>query len=396
MYQARGTRERRHTALLGVKWRFLSDSSGLKPSTTTPWTEEAHRRISYLERALASTHDLEAQYDAFLKEVSSTGASNDRPLDDWGSVRAILDPPTAPGASDMIPSDPSDLIPSDPAFSAPRLPKAGRRSGLRSRETAAASRVLATTEGNGSVVAEDSEVGRMQSSATGEVGTDHSDEKRAPSPVIIWRHAAPVRIAENVPADLLPFEPAEPNGSRRSLQSSSAAGVALIQQERPLVHGTRSEEQRLQEVLRMQKRSHYGAWYLPVSEWNSRLDATPAGGAAGQKLRPGSSASRRPSGGGNSPPPAGDEASEDDEGQSFTETIPKLYSSRVYKEYLQSRRINRIPHFLHAVEPSSPSRVEPPIKSPFASRASISILETPTTVDRGSQSEASPLPKSLH
>ena len=54
-----------------VKWRFLSDAA-LAPTTAAqqPWSDDSRKRISHLEKALASTHDLEAQYQSFLQEVS--------------------------------------------------------------------------------------------------------------------------------------------------------------------------------------------------------------------------------------------------------------------------------------------------------------------------------------
>ena len=48
------------------------------------------------------------------------------------------------------------------------------------------------------------------------------------------------------------------------------------------------------------------------------------------------------------------------------ELLPKLYSSRIYKEYLKAQHIHRIPHYL--------AHVESPKQLP-ARRANISLLE---------------------
>ena len=121
MRPSRAQKQQGNTALLGVKWKFLSsavtDSAALP--TQAPWTDEARRRIQYLERALASTHDLEAQYHSFLQEVSSSDAAADAA---WsGSMRALL----RPGQMGGMALDPADTIPSDPPEAAPTLPSAG-------------------------------------------------------------------------------------------------------------------------------------------------------------------------------------------------------------------------------------------------------------------------------
>ena len=65
----------KNPALQGVQWRFLSKdvaSGALVQSESEfdqPMTEEAQRRIAHLEQALASTQDLEAEYQTFLREA---------------------------------------------------------------------------------------------------------------------------------------------------------------------------------------------------------------------------------------------------------------------------------------------------------------------------------------
>ena len=70
------------SALLGVQWRFLSDdvanaSLVREEQLEAPWTDEARRRITYLEKALASSHDLDSQYQSFLNEAGKHAAGGD-------------------------------------------------------------------------------------------------------------------------------------------------------------------------------------------------------------------------------------------------------------------------------------------------------------------------------
>ena len=105
------------SALQNVKWRFLSEAA-LNPipaePQSGPYADGARQRISHLERALASTHDLESQYRSFLQEVSKTdpsGASTFTNLAEW-SLGAN---PLASADDDNIPSDPVDP-PEEPRF----------------------------------------------------------------------------------------------------------------------------------------------------------------------------------------------------------------------------------------------------------------------------------------
>ena len=65
----------KNPALQGVQWRFLSSdvaSGGLVQNESEfdqPMTDEAQRRIAYLEQALASTQDHDSQYQSFLMEA---------------------------------------------------------------------------------------------------------------------------------------------------------------------------------------------------------------------------------------------------------------------------------------------------------------------------------------
>ena len=94
----------KNPALQGVQWRFLSKdvaSGALVQSESEfdqPMTEEAQRRIAHLEQALASTQDLEAEYQTFLREAGKLAPGG-------GSVPA---PVLSPRASDLV--DSVDLL----------------------------------------------------------------------------------------------------------------------------------------------------------------------------------------------------------------------------------------------------------------------------------------------
>lgn len=162
--------------------------------------------------------------------------------------------------------------------------------------------------------------------------------------MIIWRHAAPVRLATNVPTELLNDSAAEPPS--RAPQRKEAAGAP-----------------KAASSSRHEIRQQYGAWYLPVEQWSSRT-------ATGSPPKEGEEARAKKQGRAEE---ARREASAEDEGWSeaeeklngeHAELIPQLYSSKLYKEYLREKRIHRIPHYLSRVEepksqmgsPSSPPR----------------------------------------
>ena len=78
--------------------------------------------------------------------------------------------------------------------------------------------------------------------ADGGARDDNDDERGSPSPVIIWRHAAPVKLAVNVPADLLPASPAAADGAERRARKAAAAakaGAATAQGRRRRAAATR-------------------------------------------------------------------------------------------------------------------------------------------------------------
>ena len=68
--------QRPQSRLQNVKWRFLSDSALGRTAPKQPqFSDDAQRRVTKLETALASTDDLEAQYQSFLQEIKKLDPS---------------------------------------------------------------------------------------------------------------------------------------------------------------------------------------------------------------------------------------------------------------------------------------------------------------------------------
>merc|ERR1740117_473807 len=97
----------KNPALQGVQWRFLSSdvASGAlvqnEADFDQPMTDEAQRRIAYLEQALASTQDLDSQYQSFLMEAGKHAPGGNS---DYLAKRS----PVSPRTSDLV--DGVDLL----------------------------------------------------------------------------------------------------------------------------------------------------------------------------------------------------------------------------------------------------------------------------------------------
>ena len=361
MMSPRGT-----SSLQNVKWRFLSDAALGPRKLAQPWSDESKRRIGHLERALASTHDLEAQYQAFLQEVSKidpSGTTYDGIGPGWAGMPANVH--GAANASDMIPSDPNDE--SQGTFAAGGTGGAGAPA-VTDGEAPAAAEI--------DYPAEDEEVARVQMLAAAAAASSDANaaERDSPSPVIIWRHAAPVKIATNVPADLLTDgeNAARLRSRRQALQQQQPMGMAggAGAMPTPPVNPAKAA---------FNRRMAYGVWYLPKEQWESRAQAAgdglsrghqKGGGAAGApasaagKAEGSAQAGKEGAGGkeaaGKGSGKAKDgkdgkgaaDASADGESQSLADTIPKLYSSRIYKDFLRTQKVpnNRIPSYLQRVD----------------------------------------------
>ena len=403
----KGSRPARpNPTLQNVKWRFLSDAA-LGPTAGAPaYPDDSRKRILHLERALASTHDLEAQYQSFLQEVSK--------IDPSGTTFDGVGPGWA-GVPSVGPSTSADIIPSDPDDSAFGLGGAGgiAKNAFGGGSAAALSTSVPTAESDANAegaehVDEDDEVARVQQLAAAAAADEGEDPLRnSPSPVIIWRHAAPVKIATNVPADLLAPTGADGGGVAVSSPSlggggmggggmggglstpaggRSRAGGGGARPRMPLERGGASggaPQPRFVNPARaaFDRRMAYGVWYLPKEQWEQRAQAAGAGALASSGMvNPAAAAASGGGGGGGTAggsTAGGDKAAEgggkggkggrrdrgnkggdangngeEGEGQSPADQIPTLYSSRIYKDYLKAQRVpaTRIPPYLQRVE----------------------------------------------
>ena len=94
---SRGSALAPNPKLQNVKWRFLSDAALGPTARPQAYPDDSKKRISHLERALASTHDLEEQYQSFLQEVSKidpSGTTFDGVGPGW--ARSLLAPRSSP------------------------------------------------------------------------------------------------------------------------------------------------------------------------------------------------------------------------------------------------------------------------------------------------------------
>jgi len=69
-------RDKRHAALVDMRWKFLANPDGGPNVAPMGWTDEARRRIADLEQALAASQDLDAD-TAFLDGLAADGAGVD-------------------------------------------------------------------------------------------------------------------------------------------------------------------------------------------------------------------------------------------------------------------------------------------------------------------------------
>ena len=413
---SRGSALAPNPTLQNVKWRFLSDAALGPTARPQAYPDDSKKRISHLERALASTHDLEAQYQSFLQEVSKidpSGTTFDGVGPGWAGVPSLgpSHPSTAGGSAalsaDIIPSDPPDEPSFEPGGRGGRSgagsAAVANRAGVGAASEAAQAPAAPAEEGGapGEFASEDDEVARVQMLAAQAAADDNDDPLRnSPSPVIIWRHAAPVKIATNVPADLLggPLGGggggdggpvlgggSVPGGGRPRLGGGGTSGGG---------HGVPPPRYVNPARAAYDRRMAYGVWYLPKEQWEPRAMAAGAGGLASAAL--GDPTLNTKSGGGQKAAGAGSEAGaadggadgqatagrgrgsshgrrdrggaaaskdrggggssggggEEGEGQSLADQIPTLYSSRIYKDFLKAQKIpaNRIPQYLQRVE----------------------------------------------
>ena len=271
---------------------------------------QARRRIGFLERALASTHDLESQFTSFLSEVAQGDHGPGQPAgaaaaadSAWGSIRGLALGAMLGGGGggggvldrlDLLAHEPprADAIPSDPDA----LPAAARRAGgaaLGARGPPPSALVGGDATGGdaGRQTARTrrrttrwraSRASARPTPARATITTTSAARPR----VIFWRHAAPVKLAVNVPADRLPASPAAadyaPSAARarrrrrrrraapRRARGGGRGGDAAADGGGGAASPRAAADSFELRRERFGKRMNYGAWYLPVDQWSSR------------------------------------------------------------------------------------------------------------------------------
>jgi len=269
--------------LAGTEWKFLADS---RPAAVT-----ASRTAGAKKRADALEDHLLQQFPPTL---------------DLGEFGAETGTPTIASDDPSIPSDHPDMTPVARGHGRPRFVPSRR---------APPSSIAPNSEG------ESDPAPRKGDARNDDVRNEPPDH----SPVIIWRHAAPVKLATNVPPELLfPGQTDVYESSTLRSPTSEAGG------EKGASTGSPSKAAK-------PKATGYGAaWYMPVDEWDAcakgvdlgAKGATEAGGGGGK--------------GGSDGRSRGDDVP--------AEAVSSLYSSKLYREYLRDNKITRVPDYLDAAE----------------------------------------------
>lgn len=169
----------------------------------------------------------------------------------------------------------------------------------------------------------------------GDDGKDNgltSPRRRSSSPVIIWRPSARVKLATDIPLELLtgladslphggtPYVSTEPTFYGVPPTARLSAGTQGMAAPDAMDEGAHTDRG----PRRVNK---YGAWYLPPKQWNraAKLDGAD--------------------------PQESEESAKDAKLQDKTALLSTLYSSRIYKEYIKQSGA-RVPHYLANVDTS--------------------------------------------
>ena len=123
------------------------------------------------------------------------------------------------------------------------------------------------------------------------VDVDHSIEKRPPTPVIVWRTSAKVKLATDLPSELVemlmedPVNESKPKRvqHRSSIMESGPPPVPLLKQKDAMlelseklirvipktIHPNYEEKDKVTRKLGATNRVKYGAWYMPIEDWHA-------------------------------------------------------------------------------------------------------------------------------
>lgn len=308
--------------MAGSSWKFLAGGNAQPQDGAGRWMKEAKERVQQLEDELRMQFapPLAGLEEGVLegwggRMGAGTLSSLIRPL---GMSERNLGAIGETGAP-TLPDD--EAIPSDPLDQMPVLGRSGRLKRVKSRPKPPS---VALSGGGEDETLQRSEA--PESDVRANPPTEEEKEERSPSPVIIWRHAAPIKLAENVPAELLP--PGQADAREAALKRHAAQNAAKEAAARRSAEGGAAAGSPLRKSKPRQGAAYGQAWYLPVEQWEASAKGMDLG------------ADKTPDTGGSK---SGDEG------------VAQLYSSRVYLGYLKEKKVSRVPHYLTRLDGDSES-----------------------------------------
>lgn len=381
-----------HANMLGVRWRFLHDNS-----TLTFNKMKASKRASARGRRRLSEKQL--RHDAYgPTSPEFTSEHNQPPYDQSPNLPSLSTAPNQPSILHLLQQDPDNIDPETtqkllehlqlalPAENA-SFPEneskdegggySQRRKSMRQQLKEMQKQQLAdaeaedlevpvVTENKSRRVSFGDDLGNSDDSDQGE----SVDKNRSPSPVIIWRPTARVKVARDIPAELqsifLGQKPDRPERSSNADQYDHLSTIGALVATAPIQpysarthnHGRRHhrplppppESSFTFRPRNTKKAPKYGAWYMPTKRWQvqgneDNLDSDPSRLAASY-LDPGVAR----------PDNAKNQALVT-KAQELKHQIPGLYISKAYKSFIKDRAKKlssagntRLPHYLQRVK----------------------------------------------
>jgi hypothetical protein len=286
-----------------TQWKFLAVENPRPAAAHLLSTGGLKDRAKQLEEELQQQCAPALALDEFLDalgDMRQAGLSSPSPLEMCGESISATDY--------IIPSDRPEVTPIVTGRVKPRY--------VPSRQTPSSSVLI----GGAAVAAPPREKGQDKLQAGHKMPVKAADYESNPAPIIIWRHAAPIKIATNVPPELLPpgqmdlYEPVLPLGESSCEASGRDSGPAAGSSKK---------------AIKPRGTGYGAAWYLPVSQWEASAKGVDLGAKKEldedgrtrvAKVSPGSKADG--------------------------EEVVALYSSKRYVEYLREKKAARVPYYL--------------------------------------------------
>lgn len=289
--------------LTGTEWKFLADENPRPAAASSALTSSMKNRVKQLEE------ELQRQREALALDEFVQG------LGDQMTVQAGISSPSPNEMCDQSTSATSDFIPSDRPEVTPVVTGRIKPRSVPSRRSPP-SIVL---NGGAEVAASPRKEGPKELQADHKVPPRSAEHESNSPPVVIWRHSAPIKIATNVPPELLPpgqvdlYESIVTSGSPTGEASGSDSGSAA---------GTPKK-------LVKPRGTEYGAaWYLPVGQWEASAKGVDLG-AKEDLVEEGRTGGPKTT-----------------SGNTVNGEVVTLYSSKRYVEYLREKKVARVPHYL--------------------------------------------------